>query len=229
MDPFEELHSVYIVDVPERNNNGSITEYTACGIESQASKTSNPVYYIRIGLTDEPEKNSLILSKLEKKYSNLKGVSMPLSTLLKKTMFENKWNATRKHLPLVVKVLISWNFGGLVMDSKLITIKPYQENLLTNQAAIGISKNEIVLIDTKRYCHSFIFEMMKVLAEPKYFDLTESKIAEIALKRFNNAREGHNGVDLISDQDLFCTSLTDKCVFLNSKYTEPSKWMNECF
>lgn len=193
------------------------------------SKIQRPVYYIQVTFNTEPEVNSTLLKNLEKKYKNFKLISLPARILFKNTIFQQTYNETGNHFPLLVKVLMSWNFGGLVIDSKLIAIKPYQEDLLrNNNVVIGISKGEIVLIDTKRYCHSYIFELMKVLTERGVLELSEDEMAEIALKRFNNDRGGHNGVDLISDPDWICNSetKTDKCVFLNSKYCE-SKWLEE--
>lgn len=191
------------------------------------SKILLPVYYIRVTFNTKPKNDFSLLKKLEKKYKNFKLIYLPARVLFKNTIFEKTYNETGIHFPLLVKVLISWNFGGIVIDSKLIAIKPYGDDLLrNNNAVIGISKGEIVLIDTKRYCHSYIFELMKVLAESGLVDLSEDEMAEIALKRFNNDRGGHNGVDLISDPDWICTSetKTDNCTFLNSKYCN-SKWL----
>lgn len=198
----------YVVDVlSDRGESGAI----ACSLESYLLRTSLPVYHVRL-VRSEPPGNETVFGRLEEKFKNYRMITLKVDSFLRGTRFADVRD--RERLTFIGKVLIAWNFGGVVLDSSLIAVSDFHPFVNDRSLLVGLSGGEMVLLASRDPCHSFVFALMKHLAVNSAGSQEEA-VRKVYAEFCGNGRNC-TAVDIVSDP-FFCKTERDDCVFVDSR------------
>lgn len=216
-------NATYFVEIL---TNDRIRNDSLCSIESFLKKTTSPVFLVLI-LVNSSQENLTSVEDLERAHTNFVTITFDMNTFFNRTLFANFQSNDPKFLTFLAKILVSWNVGGTVLDTKLKYLKDRNTIFPADEkdVSLGTYENDVVLISVKRFCHAYIFDILKTIAETRdIVKYNQVEIIENAKKRFCRGKWNCRGVKFVPSS-TFCTvrKKNDNCAFLVSK---PSKEMN---
>lgn len=213
-------NATYFVEV---FTNETTANESLCSVESFLKKTSSPVFMVLIFLNSSLG-NLTFSRELEKSYENFVTIAFDSNSFFNKTLFANLQTNDPKFLTFLAKVLVSWNVGGTVLDTRMRTLRDRSSIFGPSDkgVTVGTFGNEVVLISAKRFCHAFIFDVLKTVAETRnVIRYTQVDVIEAARKRFCRGKWNCGGVKMLPGS-IICTSRekNDTCTFLIPKLPE---------